>query len=431
MPKENKAEKDPRAKFRYEDTEVFKVDIVGSPSTGDKFLTIRSDGGGKVPRRAMTKAAVEAFSEEGLTNSAPSIPVVARQEGVNVIIEGGDVITERQVPPADATSEKKRNAQKKRAEKYGIEAWENKGENLSYPEGDPTTERLFADPVNLKYPLGYDDNKLDPDRANNARARFKQSFARYEKTKSRKVIHTRIVEAQLKAGANPDYNPDDANDKLLPKEVVDKMQKPVERAGEENYESEEVEMSTEKLEEIIDTKLDGFIERMEGVFSNILNLGQGQSNEATMSEPEKDDEKEETPEAKGEKATQEPSQSAAPESGSQESEGSPAPGATSEPETSQEAPNEGEQAATPSPSEQPAPASAESVEKLTSAVERMAGVIEANFAKVGEMLKSANERVDGVERSIRSGGNAAEGTTEGPTERDSGNNKPTLFSNIL
>ncbi len=132
---------------------------------------------------------------------------------------------ERQVPDKDASTEDKRAAQKERAQRFGIEALENEGENLSFPKGDPTILRLFSDPVNLKFPLGRSDNKLNLARANNARTRFKQFADTYDRTSSKKVVHNRIVKAQLAAGASPGFDEDDPLDKLLDKSVKDRLQR--------------------------------------------------------------------------------------------------------------------------------------------------------------------------------------------------------------
>jgi len=123
------------------------------------------------------------------------------------------------VPSKDASNEEKRNAQKARASKYGIEALDGKGENLSYPAGFPTKESLYGDPVNLKYPL---ESKA---RAANARVRFKQFADNYSKTSSKRIIHERIVRAEIAHGIEPKYNEDDALDRLLPASLVDQMMK--------------------------------------------------------------------------------------------------------------------------------------------------------------------------------------------------------------
>jgi len=144
--------------------EVFKVDLVKRPATGDKFLMVRSDESEDSPMPKRRVFAPDQFNKLRVGQSGETI----------VETQAAPESVERAVPKPDATSDSKRKAQKKRSEKYGIEVWENKGENLSYPKGDPTKETLYGDPVNLKYPVAYDDKKLSLKRANNPRARFKQ-----------------------------------------------------------------------------------------------------------------------------------------------------------------------------------------------------------------------------------------------------------------
>jgi hypothetical protein len=124
----------------------------------------------------------------------------------------------RAVPDADASNEEKREAQKARAEKWGIEALEGKGENLSFPSGGPTEEDSFADPVNLKYPVHTEEN------AANARTRFKQNADVYEQEKSKAIVHERIVRAELDFGIEPSFDPEDPLDELLPGDLKDELQ---------------------------------------------------------------------------------------------------------------------------------------------------------------------------------------------------------------
>jgi len=151
-----------------------------------------------------------------------------------LVIKSQEKVFKAEVPDTGATSEEKRDAQKQRSATFDIEALEGKGENLTYPKGDPTDLGLYGDPVNLKYPLAY-AGESDPDlaRANNARARFKQAADTYEQTSSKRVIHTRIVRAQLSAGASPSYNPDDELDKLLASDIKDKLTKEVDGDADE------------------------------------------------------------------------------------------------------------------------------------------------------------------------------------------------------
>lgn len=127
--------------------------------------------------------------------------------------------TEKVVPASDASRDEKREAQKARSEKWGIEALEGKGENLSFPAGGPTDENDYADPVNIKYPVHTVEN------ARNARVRFKQNADVYEKEKSKRIVHERIVRAELKLGIEPSFDPDDPLDALLPGDLKDQLSK--------------------------------------------------------------------------------------------------------------------------------------------------------------------------------------------------------------
>jgi hypothetical protein len=372
-----------KAKQELTDLEVFKVDIVDKPATGDTFLQLRSEDseGEKMPRR---RTAIS-------RNLAKELITALSEPDDNIEQES---VIERQVPDATATPEKKREAQKKRATKYGIEVLENKGENLSYPKGDPTKESLYADGVNLKYPLGKSDNKVDKNRANNARARFKQSFAVYTKTSSRKIIHTNIVKAQLKAGSKPSYDPDDPLDKLLPKEVKDKIEKPVERTETET--ETQLEETRMTLEEKVDL-LTKSIERMEGVFSGVLQSAQVAQTEETG---------ETTAETETDKETQETAPETPPDATESQQEQGAQSGQT-ETETSTEtasAPSGEVQIQVPGTAVIAAMQS--SVEKAQSTIERAMTTFEAQLTKISEQLTAITGRVDKVERSIKTGGNS-------------------------
>lgn len=131
-------------------------------------------------------------------------------------------ISEKAVPPKDAEPDEKRDAQKQRADQYGIEALEE-GANLSYPAGDPTIEAKYGDPVNLKYPFGYDDNEPDLGRLRNGIVRFKQHHESYSQDASKGVVFGRIVDASLDAGIDVSYDKDDVVDRLLPDKVKQRL----------------------------------------------------------------------------------------------------------------------------------------------------------------------------------------------------------------
>lgn len=131
---------------------------------------------------------------------------------------------EKRVPSADASPEDKRDAQMARSRQYGIEALET-GANLSYPSGDPTSESLYGDPCNLKYPLGYTDNQKSPERVRNALSRFKGNYQTYKKESSRARVYERIVRVALSLGIDVSYDPSDPVDSLLPGDLKDRLAK--------------------------------------------------------------------------------------------------------------------------------------------------------------------------------------------------------------
>jgi len=149
-----------------------------------------------------------------------------------------DEETVKAVPGSDASDEDKRAAQQTRAQKYGIEALES-GANLSYPSGDPTTESLYGDPVNLKYPLGYTANTRDAGRIRNAISRFKGNHGSYSKDTSKARIYERIVRAALAEDIDVSYDPEDEIDKLLPADLKTRLAKDEEDTGKEDDTNED------------------------------------------------------------------------------------------------------------------------------------------------------------------------------------------------
>lgn len=122
------------------------------------------------------------------------------------------------IPTDEMSNGQKKIAQKNRSDKYGIAALDNKGERLSFPPKFPTTLDQYGDPVNLLFPIS------PASRATNARVRFKQYANNiYDDNKSKKIVHTRIVEAELGYGSKPKYEDDDL-DKLLPEATKKRME---------------------------------------------------------------------------------------------------------------------------------------------------------------------------------------------------------------
>ncbi len=130
---------------------------------------------------------------------------------------------EKSVPAADATPEEKQTAHEARAKQYGIEALTT-GAALSYPAGDPTTEAMYGDPANLKYPLGGESNAPDPARIRDALSRFKGNAGTYSQDASKARVYERIVRAALAAEIAVSYDAADAIDKLLPADLKTRLE---------------------------------------------------------------------------------------------------------------------------------------------------------------------------------------------------------------
>ena len=159
--------KDRRARFRLKDILTEEVSFVDRAANKRRFLLVKRDG---------------TASSEDLAKQAPS---------------------------KDMSRDELRAAREKRSKQFGIEVLD-KGSNLTFPSGFPTKLSEYGDPVNLKFPV---ETKK---RAANARTRFKQFADRYSATKSKRVVHTRIVEAELQHGVKPDIDSKDPLDTLLP-----------------------------------------------------------------------------------------------------------------------------------------------------------------------------------------------------------------------
>jgi hypothetical protein len=127
----------------------------------------------------------------------------------------------KQIPESDADIGERREAADERAEGFPeIEVLEDQG--LSAAEDDPLDEALWGDPVNLRFPLAYrGDTEPDRERSSNARSRFKgpDGADAYERDETKGVVHTRIVQAEIDAGVEPGYDPQDPLDRLLSPQV--------------------------------------------------------------------------------------------------------------------------------------------------------------------------------------------------------------------
>lgn len=98
------------------------------------------------------------------------------------------------VPADDASNEEKREAQRARAEQFGIEALEGKSESLTPRAGFSPDLEDWGDPVNFKFPI---DTVA---RTRNAVARFGQGIGDYELESSTEVVANRIGERAESVG---------------------------------------------------------------------------------------------------------------------------------------------------------------------------------------------------------------------------------------
>lgn len=103
-----------------------------------------------------------------------------------------------------------------REKKYGIKFREGKG-HLTPPEGYPTDEEDYGDPVNYAYPL------VPEDRCRNALARWSQFREEYEQSE-RNIIYERIVKAALGYNIAVKYYPELPEARALPTSVKEKLE---------------------------------------------------------------------------------------------------------------------------------------------------------------------------------------------------------------
>jgi hypothetical protein len=185
-----------------------------------KFEGNSNEAVGEVTRDSVLKVK-ELLKDEVSKRAAPCLDGFdAEGKPILGFDDNGGLVTKQDVPPDSASTEDKRKAQKVRAKKFGIEALDGKGERLTFPAGFPTDLAMYGDPVNLAYPLD------PPNRARNARARFKQFVDKtYSKKASKRIIHTRIVKRLLELKAKPSFDKKDSLDALLPKELQTQISK--------------------------------------------------------------------------------------------------------------------------------------------------------------------------------------------------------------
>lgn len=154
-------------------------------------------------------------------------------------------LTKANEPKDGLSNDELRALRDKRSKAFGIEVVEV-GSALTFPSGFPTMLEEYGDPANLKFPV---DTKA---RAANARVRFKQFASNYKSEDSKRVVHTRIVEAELKFGINPSIDPDDLLDKLLSVELRERSEQAGEEkdAGNEKTSKAGAKMSRERMEQL-------------------------------------------------------------------------------------------------------------------------------------------------------------------------------------
>lgn len=112
-------------------------------------------------------------------------------------------------PKPGMSTEELQELQAERAKEFGIEALAAPPARLNIPRGWPRKFSDYGDPTNIALPL-VPESKLK-----SARARFKKVADRYKAEKSKRVVHTRIVQRMLREGLKVSFNPKDKLDMLL------------------------------------------------------------------------------------------------------------------------------------------------------------------------------------------------------------------------
>jgi hypothetical protein len=129
------------------------------------------------------------------------------------------------VPGKDSTLHERTTALTERSKKYGIEVTA-KAADLHFPADAPMTERLYGDPVNLKYPLANEgDTEPDPARTRDAIAEFKANYKSYGQESSQSRVYERIVRAALSAQIDITLDDNDPAGNLLPGDLQKRLPK--------------------------------------------------------------------------------------------------------------------------------------------------------------------------------------------------------------
>ena len=129
----------------------------------------------------------------------------------------------KSVPAADATLEEKQAATEARSKQYGIEVTEST--SFVFPDGGPTTESLYGDPVNMTLQLGNAENVRDKAAIEAALKAFRESADTYTEDTSKARVYERIVRAALAEDIEVKYDPEDDIDKLLPGDIKARLAK--------------------------------------------------------------------------------------------------------------------------------------------------------------------------------------------------------------
>lgn len=160
-----------------------------------------------VPPKVVDAARAILALAEDQASTSESAPVAAQPASTSA--ESAPAATEfaAGAPDHEVLLEK----QRQREATFGIPILDTGA--LTPPKGQTPNPDEYADPVNFKYPVN------DAAHAKNARSRFKQHADEYPTDAARKIVHGRIVEAQLKFKVNPAIDASDPLDKLLPAEV--------------------------------------------------------------------------------------------------------------------------------------------------------------------------------------------------------------------
>lgn len=136
--------------------------------------------------------------------------------------DGKDVV--QGIPVDSASDELKKSALDSRSVKYGIEKM-SEGGRLTVGEGLPTSEALYGDPVNLRYPMGDGENQASESVLKDSISQFRKDHAVYEGEVVKSRIFERLVRKGLSLGMSFAHDPEDTINKLLPADITKRLAK--------------------------------------------------------------------------------------------------------------------------------------------------------------------------------------------------------------